>query len=104
MFHIGKQAIVLGGSVGGILVARALANHFERVIVLERDAVATPTGVPRKGVPQGRHAHGLLYRGREVFEELFPGWTASVVERGGTCDNPGLTGRWIHNGTTMARV
>ncbi len=104
MAHIEKTAIVLGGSIGGTLVARVLANHFERVIVLERDPVTTASGAPRKGAPQGRHAHGLLYRGREVFEELFPGFTDAVLARGGASDNPGLSGRWIHHGVMMARV
>jgi 2-polyprenyl-6-methoxyphenol hydroxylase-like FAD-dependent oxidoreductase len=97
------QAVVLGGSIGGIVAARALAEHFKRVIVLERDA-ETPCDGVRKGVPQGRHAHGLLYRGREVFEELFPGWTDDVVARGGVFGDPGTQGRWIHGGHTMARA
>jgi 2-polyprenyl-6-methoxyphenol hydroxylase-like FAD-dependent oxidoreductase len=34
-------------------------------------------------VPQGRHAHGLLARGRSVIENFFPGWTDEVVAGGG---------------------
>src|SRR5262245_65306778 len=48
---------------------------------MDRDALP-PTGEPRKVVPQGRHTHGLLARGREVLEELFPGFTAEMVAKG----------------------
>lgn len=76
-----KHAIVIGASMGGLLAARALANRFMRVTVLERDALAAaPTH--RKGVPHGEHAHGLLARGREIIEGFFPGITAELVSKG----------------------
>ena len=34
---IGEQAVVIGGGMGGLAAAGALANHFEKVVVLERD-------------------------------------------------------------------
>ena len=34
---IGKQAVVIGGGMGGLAAAGALANHFEKIVVLERD-------------------------------------------------------------------
>src|SRR5690242_5836852 len=51
------------------------------VTVFERDALPD-TYEPRKGVPQGRHAHGLLARGREVLDELFPGFSEDAVSQG----------------------
>src|SRR5678815_4305767 len=39
---------------------------------IERDVLATTAEV-RRGIPQANHVHGLLLRGREVLEELFPG-------------------------------
>ena len=59
MAHVGKHAIVVGAGMGGLLAARALADHFDEVTVLERDALPDSPD-PRKGVPQGRHTHGLL--------------------------------------------
>jgi hypothetical protein len=57
-FH-GNQALVIGASMGGLLAARVLAAHFDRVTIFDRDAL--PTSVEnRPGVPQGRHGHGLL--------------------------------------------
>ncbi len=76
-----KRAIVIGASMGGLLAARALADHYAEVIVVERDALPDDYE-PRKGVPQGRHTHGLLARGREVLEQLFPGFTDEMVAQG----------------------
>src|SRR5262245_55527804 len=78
---LGQQAVVLGASVGGLLAARVLSEHFERVIVLERDAL-TDGLAPRKGVPHARHTHGLLTGGLRVLEDLFPGIKEALVARG----------------------
>jgi 2-polyprenyl-6-methoxyphenol hydroxylase-like FAD-dependent oxidoreductase len=76
-----NQAAVLGGSMAGLLAARVLAERFDRVVVIERD-VLPPTGEHRRGVPHGRHVHGLHPRGREILEELFPGFTAALTASG----------------------
>jgi 2-polyprenyl-6-methoxyphenol hydroxylase-like FAD-dependent oxidoreductase len=81
MAHLGRQAIVIGASMGGLLAARALADYYDEVTVLERDDLPD-ANEPRKGVPQGRHAHGLLARGREVLEQLFPGFSEEMVGQG----------------------
>jgi 2-polyprenyl-6-methoxyphenol hydroxylase-like FAD-dependent oxidoreductase len=61
--------------------ARVLADFFERVTVVERDAY--PAGVAdRAGVPQGRHFHYLLRRGCDEVEALFPGFEAMLRECG----------------------
>jgi 2-polyprenyl-6-methoxyphenol hydroxylase-like FAD-dependent oxidoreductase len=86
MVHLGKRAIVIGASMSGLLAARVLADYYDEVTVLERDSLGN-ADAPRKGVPQGRHAHGLLARGREVLEQLFPGLTEEVVAQGAVaCD------------------
>lgn len=81
MQRLGKEAIVIGASIGGLLAARVLADYYEAVTVVERDALPN-THEPRKGVPQGRHAHGLLAHGREVLDELFPGLSEEAVSQG----------------------
>lgn len=55
----GEHAVVIGGSMAGLLTTRVLSDHFDRVTIFEAD---TPPeqAVPRKGVPQGNHVHGLL--------------------------------------------
>jgi len=76
-------AVVLGASMAGLLAARVLADHYRQVIVVERDRL--PVKVEnRRGVPQGRHVHGLLASGSNIVEELFPGILADMVAAGGT--------------------
>lgn len=82
MKNLGEHAIVIGASMGGLLAARALADFYTTVTVLERDAFPA-ADTPRKGVPQGRHAHGLLARGSAVLEAFFPGYNAEVVAQSG---------------------
>jgi 2-polyprenyl-6-methoxyphenol hydroxylase-like FAD-dependent oxidoreductase len=67
-----ESAVVIGASMSGLLVARALSGHFRRVTVVERDALPGTAEV-RKGVPQAAHAHGLLASGYRVMDAYFPG-------------------------------
>jgi 2-polyprenyl-6-methoxyphenol hydroxylase-like FAD-dependent oxidoreductase len=76
-----EHAVVVGASVAGLLAARVLAEHFEKVTVLEKDACPVD-GTPRTGVPQGRHTHILLPAGAQVLERLFPGRIAELVRDG----------------------
>jgi hypothetical protein len=55
--------------------------YFERVVVLERDALPH-AATPRIGTPQARHAHGLLTSGERALEELFPGVGSDFKEAG----------------------
>ena len=73
-----NQAVVLGASMAGLIAARVLSERFERVVVIERD-VLPPVGEHRRGVPQGRHLHGLHPRGLEILDELFPRFTAAMT-------------------------
>jgi hypothetical protein len=75
------HAVVIGGSIAGMLAARALAPHFERVTVLERDNLPASPG-PRIGVPQARHVHTLLMGGYGAIESLVPGFDAALEAAG----------------------
>ena len=75
------RAIVIGGSLAGILAARVLADFFGRVTVLERDSLPADP-VARKGVPQGRHAHALLGKGRAILEAFLPGLGDALMAQG----------------------
>ena len=76
-----NHAIVLGGSMAGLLAARVLSDHFGQVSLIERDALPA-LAEQRRGVPQGRHAHGLLASGRDVLEKLFPGISQALMKKG----------------------
>lgn len=77
----GTHAVVVGGSMAGLLAARVLADHFDRVTVLDRDTFPDQPD-HRAGAPQSRHAHALLARGLAVIEDLFPGLSAELVDHG----------------------
>jgi 2-polyprenyl-6-methoxyphenol hydroxylase-like FAD-dependent oxidoreductase len=79
--HLGKQAVVVGAGMGGLTAARALADHFERVIVLENDALPSDA-TPRSGIPQGKHAHALLAGGQQALSTLFPSFEQDLVQAG----------------------
>jgi 2-polyprenyl-6-methoxyphenol hydroxylase-like FAD-dependent oxidoreductase len=67
-----EHAVVVGASVAGLLAARVLSDHYDRVTVIDRDRL--PEGVAdRRAIPQGRHAHSLLPHGQDCLEELLPG-------------------------------
>jgi 2-polyprenyl-6-methoxyphenol hydroxylase-like FAD-dependent oxidoreductase len=93
--HAGDRAVVLGGSMAGLLAARVLAEHYTEVTVVDRDRLAGVTD-PRRGVPQGPHAHGLLARGHEILEELFPGLTDGLLAAGASTRDLGEL-RWYFN-------
>ena len=76
-----SHAVVIGGSMAGLCTARVLSAHFDTVTVLDRDTC--PDGAfERAGVPQSRHVHALLVRGRQELNRLFPGFDALMLERG----------------------
>jgi 2-polyprenyl-6-methoxyphenol hydroxylase-like FAD-dependent oxidoreductase len=86
---VGRQAIVIGAGIAGLTAARALADTFEQVIVLERDELPdSPTS--RTGVPQGKQPHALLARGLEGLLELFPGFNHDLDDAGAVYFNAGV--------------
>jgi 2-polyprenyl-6-methoxyphenol hydroxylase-like FAD-dependent oxidoreductase len=76
-----SRAIVMGASMAGLWTARVLADHFEQVLVLERDHL--PDGAEaRPGAPQSRQYHILLRRGLQLLNELFPGMEEELIAAG----------------------
>ncbi|MFG1812794.1 FAD-dependent oxidoreductase [Kribbella sp. NPDC049174] len=75
------HAVVIGGSMAGILTARALSERFEQVTVVERDQLPDGPDV-RKGVPQARHLHAFWAGGMEVVERLLPGVGSDLLAAG----------------------
>jgi len=96
------HAVVIGGGLAGLLAARVLADHFERVTLIERDGVA-PEPRPRKGVPQGNHVHGLLAKGQEILSQLFPDLVHALLAGGAVCGDMGRDFHWHHFGVWKAR-
>ena len=81
--------------MAGLLAARVLAAHFDRVTILERDTF--PRGPElRKGVPQARHLHVLLGRGQQLIEQYFPGMLAELAAARGPRPSCGRRGTVAH--------
>ena len=75
------HAVVIGGSMAGILTAQALSERFDRVTVIERDRLPEGPEI-RKGVPQARHVHAFWAGGMRVVESLLPGVRESLLDAG----------------------
>ncbi|MET7669464.1 hypothetical protein [Micromonospora luteifusca] len=89
MRRIGSHAIVVGGSIGGLVAASTLASRFDRVTIIDRDSLPTEQARDRRGVPHGMHAHALLISGRLGLEELYPGLTEELIAGGAVPFDPG---------------
>lgn len=76
-----QRAIVIGGSMAGLLSARILLDEFEEVVLIERDRIPE-TPQARPGVPQSLHVHILLTQGQRLLEQLFPGITTELDAAG----------------------
>jgi 2-polyprenyl-6-methoxyphenol hydroxylase-like FAD-dependent oxidoreductase len=92
----GDRAVVLGGSIAGLVAARVLADAYAEVVVVERDELSDAVA-HRRGAPQSRHIHGLLAGGQQALEELFDGLTAELVGRGAPAGDM-LDGVRVHFG------
>jgi 2-polyprenyl-6-methoxyphenol hydroxylase-like FAD-dependent oxidoreductase len=92
-----NRAVIFGASMAGLSAAAVLARRFSQVTIVERDAF--PDGpADRKGVPQGRHAHGLLPPGMIRLEGWFPGLAAELVADGATLVDVGADVVWYQEG------
>ncbi|KYF99708.1 hypothetical protein BE20_58500 [Sorangium cellulosum] len=88
--------------MAGMVTARAIKDHFERITIVERDRF--PEGPePRKGVPQSRHVHFVLIRGRRELERLFPRLAADLEKEGAVSFDYGRGAAVFNKGKTMAR-
>lgn len=79
-----RRALVIGGGLAGMLAAAALRGAVDEVLVVESDEL--PDGpLPRKGLPQARHAHMFWSGGVRAAEALLPGitdrWLAAGANR-----------------------
>ncbi|MFR9794675.1 NAD(P)/FAD-dependent oxidoreductase [Streptomyces sp. MS06] len=75
------EAVVIGGGLAGLLAARVLSRHADKVTVIEGDVY--PDGPQqRRGLPQGRQNHMLMAGGAEALDQLLPGTVARLTAAG----------------------
>ena len=84
-----KKAIVIGAGMGGLAAAKALANHFGHVTVLDRDILPSQAE-PRVGTAQSKHTHALIGGGLKALSVLFPGFEEDVHKAGAVKMRVGL--------------
>jgi 2-polyprenyl-6-methoxyphenol hydroxylase-like FAD-dependent oxidoreductase len=97
------RAVVLGAGVTGLLAARVLAGAYREVRVVDRDELGD-VGSPRRAIPQGHHIHGLLARGHQIIEGLFPGITEELAADGVPVGDFGTSLGWHFDGRMMRRT
>ena len=78
---VGSHAVVIGAGMGGLAAAAAVADHFDRVTVLDRDSLPLAPS-HRSGTPQSRHVHVLLAGGLQALCELLPGFEDDLLAAG----------------------
>jgi 2-polyprenyl-6-methoxyphenol hydroxylase-like FAD-dependent oxidoreductase len=98
----GSHAVVIGGSMAGLLSARVLSEHFETVSVVERDPLSDAPDA-RKGVPQARHAHGFWERGLLATDRLLPGLRSELIDGGAITGDLARDFVWHHFGRAKLR-
>jgi 2-polyprenyl-6-methoxyphenol hydroxylase-like FAD-dependent oxidoreductase len=97
-----KLAVVVGGSIGGLLTGLVLAEVCENVVLVERGQLPD-SPVPRSGVPQGQHAHGLLAGGLAALEQLLPGLGRELAQSGCPSGDNLRDAAWVLAGRRLAR-
>lgn len=88
------SAIVIGGSIAGLLTARVLSDYFNAVTIIERDELQ-PESDFRGGVPQARHLHTLLIKGEHILMQLFPGFQQDLEAAGAVVARWGLDSSFL---------
>lgn len=85
-----ERAVVVGGGVGGLVTALALARAGHEVTLLERDPLP-PTAdaeeafaAERQGAPQVHQTHGFLARLQVLLRDRFPDVMADLLAAGAT--------------------
>ncbi|MEM7128231.1 MAG: hypothetical protein AAF702_18005 [Chloroflexota bacterium] len=99
----GSRAIIIGGSVSGLLNARVLSEHLDEVIILEKDTLPEKPA-PRQGVPQSGQTHSIHQKGAEIIQELFPDLTWDFDTCGVIPCDLGSEMRWFFFGEWMPRI
>ncbi|SHO43705.1 2-polyprenyl-6-methoxyphenol hydroxylase-like oxidoreductase [Nitrosotalea sinensis] len=91
-----KHALVIGGSISGLVSAQILAKYFEIVTIIEKDDIKSSD--VRNGTPQANHIHTLLVKGKQVLSEIFPELEKEMMESGALGLDYILNGQYFIDG------
>ncbi len=96
------RAVIAGGSLAGLVAAKALAETFDKIDIYEADLEPQHIA-PRKGVPQGQHVHGLLKGGADALTQLFPNLPQDLRAQGAASADFCNDVKWYINKRYMPR-
>lgn len=98
-----KHAIVLGGSIAGLMTAKVLSQYYAQVTIIEKDTMHRyPES--RKGQPHTKHLHGLLPCGLYILCDYFPCLFEEIVDSGGVVNDFGASMNWFTHGGFKKKV
>lgn len=100
--RLAGRAVVLGGSIAGLLAARVLSDHVDEVIIVEPDTLLDDAA-PRHGVPQARQVHTLLSAGRVQLDRWYDGFSDELRAGGAGWATP-RNSRVYYNGRLKVPV
>lgn len=75
------RAIVIGGSITGLLSAKVLAQRFREVIIIDKDQLNNDNSA-RRYLSQSEHPHVLLAKGYRLLENMLPGIGSDLAKAG----------------------
>ena len=97
----GEHAVVVGGSMAGLLAARVLTDGYPKVTIIERDSMPDAS-VVRRGVPQANHVHAMLEPARVILNGLFPGYQEDLCADGAVVIDAGTELQYYEQGDALA--
>ena len=95
------RAVIVGGSVAGLFVGRVLADYFDEVLLVDKEALDQGPA-PRKAVPQGNHIHGILTPTFQYLERFLPELIDDLVQNGAHVFDGGRNWRFHVYGNFLA--
>jgi 2-polyprenyl-6-methoxyphenol hydroxylase-like FAD-dependent oxidoreductase len=97
------HGVVIGGGLTGLLAARVLANHVDRVTLLDRQPLPRLPEL-RAGAAPAVYPHVHIARGPGSLDTLLPGLTSELVTSGAVLVDPARDVTWLSTGGRDAAV
>jgi 2-polyprenyl-6-methoxyphenol hydroxylase-like FAD-dependent oxidoreductase len=97
------HGVVIGGGLTGLLAARVLANHVDRVTLIDRQPLPRLPEL-RAGVAPAVYPHVHIARGPGSLDTLLPGLTSELVTSGAALVDPARDVIWLSAGGGDAPV